>query len=158
MSDNDGLPIELDELTLRRVEQTDSEDLLEIYSDPDVARYQFFDPLNSEYIEKQIRYQAEIIVGDPGVPFFLVIVLRSENKVIGDVQISINSIEDQQGEIGFSLNPKYTGRGFATRAVNATLGYGFNHLNLHRIRNATHSFRRWFPTSQTWTRSRHSLT
>lgn len=133
MSDDDGLPIEVDELLLRRVEYSDATDLFEIYSNPEVARYQFFEPWTPEQIEQFVYSQSDVFAGDPGVPFVLVAVLRSDNKVIGDCQITINSVEDQQGEIGFTFNPEFSGRGFATRTINTALGYGFTHLNLHRI-------------------------
>ena len=133
MSEDDGLPMVVDELTLRRVEYGDGADLFEIYSNPDVARYQFFEPWTPEQIEELVFSQSEVFAGDPGVPFVLVAVLRSDNKVIGDSQITINSVEDQQGEIGFTFNPEFSGRGFATKTVNAALGYGFTRLNLHRI-------------------------
>ena len=42
-------------------------------------------------------------------------------------------MEDRQGELGFSFNPTYGGRGLATEAVYAALGYGFTSLGLHRI-------------------------
>jgi RimJ/RimL family protein N-acetyltransferase len=43
------------------------------------------------------------------------------------------SVEDSQAEIGFALNPWFTGRGLATRAVAAGLSFGFVQLGLHRI-------------------------
>jgi len=133
MNDSDGLPIDVDELSLRRIEYEDRADLFEIYSNPDVARYQFFEPWTAEQIEDLVYSQSEVFAGDPGVPFVLVAVLRSQNKVIGDCQITINSVEDQQGEIGFTFNPEFSGRGFATKTVHAVLGYGFTRLSLHRI-------------------------
>jgi RimJ/RimL family protein N-acetyltransferase len=133
MTEDDDLPIRVDQLTLRRVEYRDAADLFEIYSDPEVARYQFFQPWAPQQGEQLIYSQAEIFAGDPGVPFVLVAVLDSEDKVIGDCQITINSVEDQQGEIGFTFNPRFSGRGFATKAVSAALGFGFRHLGLHRI-------------------------
>lgn len=47
--------------------------------------------------------------------------------------MTINSVEDRQGELGFTFNPDFGGRGFATEAVNAALGYAFNTMGLHRI-------------------------
>jgi len=133
MSEDDGLPIDVDELTLRRVKYTDGADLFEIYSNPEVAHYQFFEPWTPEQVEQLVYSQSDVFAGDPGVPFVLVAVIRANNKVIGDCQITINSVEDQQGEIGFTFHPEFTGQGFATRTVNAALGYGFTRLKLHRI-------------------------
>jgi RimJ/RimL family protein N-acetyltransferase len=133
MSIDFRLPIDLEDLTLRRLQPEDGPDLYEIYSNPEVTRYQFFKPWTPEEVEQFMYVQFGMRTGDPGVPLVLVVVLRSTNKVIGDCQHTINSIEDQQGEIGFMFNPEFSGRGFATRSVNAALGYGFTRLKLHRI-------------------------
>ena len=133
MNESDGLPIDLDKLTLRRVEYNDRTDLYEIYSNPEVARFNFFEPWTPDQIEDLVHSQSELYAGAPGVPLILVADIRSQKKVIGDCQITINSYEDRQGEIGFSFNPKFSGQGYATKTVNAALGYGFRQLNLHRI-------------------------
>ncbi len=133
MTEADGLPINVDELTLRRVEVDDSADLFELYSNPDNAKYEFFDPWTREQVEDLVYSQSDMFAGDPGIPFVLVAELESANKVIGACQLTINSVEDQQCEIGFAFNPEFSGRGFATIAVNAALGFGFARLNLHRI-------------------------
>lgn len=137
MSLHDVLPIELEELTLRRVELCDCSDLFEIYSNLDVARYELFDPWTFEQVEDLLSYESEVDTDKPTAQIRLVAVLRSEDRIIGDCQITIDSVVNQQGEIGFAFNPKYSGRGFATKAVNATLGFGFRRLNLHRITAST---------------------
>jgi RimJ/RimL family protein N-acetyltransferase len=127
------LPIELDELILRRVEYDDEADLFEYYGDPEVARFQFWIPRTIEQIDQIVAQQLETRLGDPGVPYMMVAVLKADGKVIGDCQLTITSVEDRQGEIGFAFNPRYSGRGLATRAVTAAIGFGFARLNLHRI-------------------------
>lgn len=111
----------------------DRADLFEIYSNADVARYEFFEPWTLEQVEQFLYSQSQIFAGHPGVPFVLVAVLRSEQKVIGNVQITINSFEDMQSEIGFSFNPDYSGRGFASKVVKASLGFGFQRLGLPAV-------------------------
>ncbi|MGQ0634114.1 MAG: GNAT family N-acetyltransferase [Planctomycetaceae bacterium] len=104
------LPLETGELTLRRVHPDDRADLFEFYGGPDVWRFQFWGPWTIEQIDEIIAGQSDIRIGDPGVPLVLIVVLRSEAKVIGDYQLTINSPEDRQGEMGFSFNPAYAGR------------------------------------------------
>lgn len=137
MQSADPFPIELGDLLLRRLELRDVADLLEIKSNPEVVRYEFFGCWSEYDVLHCVRSQAEVHVGDPGVPLILAVELAAEQKLIGDCQLTINSIEDRQGEIGFAFNPRYAGRGYATRAVNAALGFGFRTLNLHRIIAAT---------------------
>jgi RimJ/RimL family protein N-acetyltransferase len=111
----------------------DFDDLFEFYSDPQVARFQFWGPYSAEQVERLIEEQEEHKFGDPGVPLYFAAVDSAEQKLIGDCPLTIISPDDRQGEIGFSFNPKYTGRGLATRAVNIILGIGFVRLGLHRI-------------------------
>jgi RimJ/RimL family protein N-acetyltransferase len=132
MSNDEGLPIVLEELTLRRVVIEDRPHLYRIYSDPTVTRYEF-DNWTADQVERLVCSQFEMVPGDPGVPLVLVSELQSENTVIGAVQLTIHSVHDEQGEIGFSFDPKFCGRGLATKSVNAALGYGFTQLSLHRI-------------------------
>ncbi|WP_341705603.1 GNAT family protein [Ferrovibrio sp.] len=52
---------------------------------------------------------------------------------IGMVRLSIASPEHRQGNIGFSLDGRLRGQGYASEAMRALLGYGFGNLGLHRI-------------------------
>ena len=75
--------------------------------------------------------------GDPGVPLVLVVSLDAESRVIGDCSLTITSFEDRQADVGFAFNPRYHGNGYATKAVNATLGFGFLELGMHRLSGAS---------------------
>jgi aminoglycoside 6'-N-acetyltransferase len=125
------LPLSIDGLVVRRVVPSDFDHLLAYWSDPAVALYQFRGPHTADQVRAMIDEQAEVRAGDPGVALVLVAVL--DGVVIGDCQLTVTSGEDRQGEVGFAFNPRYTGRGLATRAVAAVLGFGFIQLGLHRI-------------------------
>lgn len=131
------LPIKCDELTLRRVTERDYADLCDYYTAPEVARYQFWEPFTDEQVAHLVGSQADVMPGDPGVAFVLVVVLQAEDRVIGDCSLTITSCEDRQADIGFAFNPRNHGNGYATKAVNATLGFGFRELGLHRISGAS---------------------
>ena len=130
-------PVAFEGLTLRRLAPKDFADLAEYWCDLEVARYQFWGPYEVDQVANMIESQAAIRLGDPGVPLVVGIVSENGDKLVGDCQITITSVEDRQGEIGFAFNPRYTGRGLATRAVVATLGIGFLWLRLHRIVGCT---------------------
>jgi RimJ/RimL family protein N-acetyltransferase len=132
-----GLPLKLDELTLRRIGPVDASDLYEIYSRREVAQYEFWDPWTAEQVASHICSQAAIRVGDPGVALVLGVILEPDGRLIGECQITITSVDDRQAEIGFTFNPDYSGRGYASRAVNACLGFAFGSLGMHRVMAAT---------------------
>jgi RimJ/RimL family protein N-acetyltransferase len=129
------LPLDLGDLTIRRILLSDAPDLLEYLANPEVARYQYREPLTAEAVAELLDHQSQVRTGDPGPPLVLAAVF--EGKVVGDVQLTITIPEHGQGEVGFSFNPRYGGRGLATRSLAATLGFGFIQLGLHSVTAAT---------------------
>ncbi|AMV25823.1 Spermidine N(1)-acetyltransferase [Gemmata sp. SH-PL17] len=123
------LPVTVGELLLRQIGPRDFNDLRSYWSDPEVMKY-CWGPLTDDQISGTIREQAEDGVGGPGTSLYLAVVL--DRMLIGDCQLAI-SPDGRQGTVGFMFNPRFTGRGLATRAVVATLGVGFVQLELHRI-------------------------
>ena len=120
------LPLFVDGLTIRRIGPDDLRDLYEYWSDPDVARYQLWGPYSSDQIEAMINAQVDIKPGDPGLA--LVLAAELDEQVIGDCQLTVTSVDDRQAEIGFAFNPRFAGRGLATRAVAAVLGLSLIHI------------------------------
>lgn len=129
----DSLPLVTERLLLRRLSHTDAAALLAIYGNEENARYEFSGAWSPEQVDDLIRSQSNVDLGDPGVPYFLAAVEQQTGAVVGSVQLTITSVQDQQGELGFSFNRNYGGRGLATEAVHAVLGYGFAFMGLHRI-------------------------
>ncbi|HSQ87489.1 GNAT family N-acetyltransferase [Romboutsia sp.] len=61
------------------------------------------------------------------------IVLKKENKVIGNVGFNNISISSKKGEMGICINPSYWGYDLSTELAEEMLRYGFNDLNLEKI-------------------------
>jgi RimJ/RimL family protein N-acetyltransferase len=129
------LPLVLGDLTLRRLAKDDAADVLAYRSDPEVARYQYWEPYDGLQVANLIADQGYVKPGMYGVP--LILAVEFEGKVVGDFPLTVNVPEHLQGEVGFSFHPGYTGRGLATRALAGVLGFGFVQLGLHRITAAT---------------------
>ena len=125
------LPLKIDDLVIRRIVSDDFDDLFEYRSDPDCARYSFWEPESAGQVIEMIDGQTNTEIDLPGITLILAVVF--EGKVIGDCQLTITNPFDQQAELGFILNPKFSGRGLATRAVIYMLGIGFLQLGMHRI-------------------------
>ncbi len=130
---DNGLPLSTERLILRRLVHADLNPLFGIYGNEDNARFEFWPPWSLEQVDDLISSQSEVYIGDPGVPIVLAVVEIASGVLMGAIQLTINSVEDRQGELGFTFNPDFGGRGFATEAVNAALGYAFNTMGLHRI-------------------------
>jgi RimJ/RimL family protein N-acetyltransferase len=127
------LPIDLGDLTLRRLRHTDFADMLAYYSHPAVARYCEWDAMTDEQVAAILEAQGSVLPGDVGVPLLIGIELAAEGRLIGDCSLTITLPEHRQAEIGFCLHPNFQRRGIAARAVHAVLGYAFDALGMHRI-------------------------
>ena len=130
---NSRLPLATERLLLRRLEIGDADALFAIYGNEANARYEFFPAWTTDQIFDLIYSQSDVHLGDPGVPFFLAAIAKGTGELIGSIQFTINSVEDRQGELGFSFNSEHCGRGLASEAVNAALGLAFSSMRLHRI-------------------------
>ncbi|WP_409250878.1 GNAT family N-acetyltransferase [Bacillus sp. SCS-153A] len=69
----------------------------------------------------------------PRTRFLFVILNMKEDYILGAVELNIRDFHNQAGEIGYVLNPKCWGNGFAVEAAKLVVGFGFQELNLHRI-------------------------
>lgn len=61
------------------------------------------------------------------------IVLKKENKVIGNVGFNNISTSSKEGEMGICINPSYWGYDLSTELAKEMLRYGFKDLNLEKI-------------------------
>jgi RimJ/RimL family protein N-acetyltransferase len=65
---------------------------------------------------------------------FWVICIKDNGKMVGHVFLSKEFNPDFLiYEIGYMLNPKYQGKGYATEACHRILQYGFEDIKAHRI-------------------------
>lgn len=127
-------PIAADRLVLRPYAESDFDDVYDIQSRPDVARYLYWGARDRdqvrESLEKKIQGSALI---EPGDMLSLAAVLPETGTVIGDVILKWTSGEHRQGEIGYMFHPRFGGKGYATEAAAVMLRLGFEDLGLHRI-------------------------
>lgn len=73
------------------------------------------------------------------MPLILPVELKAEERVIGDVVLTIAEEDVLAAEIGCCFHPEYHGRGFATRAVAAVVRYAFESLEVQRVWAVTDS-------------------
>jgi RimJ/RimL family protein N-acetyltransferase len=125
---------ETERLHIRAFREEDAEVFAAYRSDPDVARYQSWDPPVT--LEQARRFTSEMAASHPGTlgEWYQIALERKEDgAVIGDCAFHIYSDEGLQAEIGFTLARAYQGKGYAAEAVQWLLGYLFAELHLHRV-------------------------
>jgi RimJ/RimL family protein N-acetyltransferase len=59
--------------------------------------------------------------------------LKSGGELFGVVGFDDRSVNNASAELGFLLNPRWWGKGYATEAVDLAVWYGFKCLKLNRI-------------------------
>jgi GrpB-like predicted nucleotidyltransferase (UPF0157 family)/RimJ/RimL family protein N-acetyltransferase len=107
-------------LTLREFVTSDVDGYYELESDPDVVRYQTFEPFTYEQAKKQVF---EILRDSACIPRqHIELAVTHENQLIGRVgaMLDPNSGKDGQPHLAslwFSFMPKWQGKGYATEAV-----------------------------------------
>jgi RimJ/RimL family protein N-acetyltransferase len=133
-----NLPIiETERLILREVEQIDAYDMYEYARLNNVGPTAGWQPHSSpsETIATIKLFQSKKKYGQPGV---FAVTLKENKKMIGTVELHTYT-KDYKAELGYTINPKYWGNGYAYEAAKAVISWGFEKLNLKRIECTTFS-------------------
>jgi len=129
----DSLPsrIETERLILRPLTIADLEDVWAYASDPEVTRFTIFDYHTSRRTTQQWLESA--LASSAGENFLFGIEHRVDGRVIGSCAIRAWNREHNLAEMGWALARAFWNQGYATEAVRALIGFGFEHLKLNRI-------------------------
>jgi aminoglycoside 6'-N-acetyltransferase len=126
-----------DVVTLRRFRAADAPALSAYRSDPEVARYQGFEPCSLEEAERLIEGWKAVSPGTPGEWFQFAVSASGSDALIGDCALRCRREDPRLAEMGFSFARAGQGKGLASAAVRALLEYAFGTLGLHRIHAIT---------------------
>jgi RimJ/RimL family protein N-acetyltransferase len=137
-----NLILETERLILREMLPSDAEALFEMDSNPNVHKYLWNKPLTSidevyQYIEKVRNQYLENNIGR------FVVVLKETNELIGwaglkyNTEIVNNKVHFY--DIGYRLNEKFWGKGYASEASFAWLDYGFKVMKIKVMEAAAHT-------------------
>jgi RimJ/RimL family protein N-acetyltransferase len=127
-------PIKTERLILRLYTEDDYDDLYDIQSRPDVARYLYWGPRDHDQARGSLAMKiASSGLRAEGDDLTLAVVLPETGKIIGDVLLVWTSQKHRQGEVGYIFHPDHGGHGYATEATRVMLRIGFEEIGLHRI-------------------------
>ena len=123
--------IETERLVLREISEYDYVDMYEY------AHLDYIGPVAGWEPHTDFKYTKDVInayrkkkfMGQLGV---FAVILKSENKMIGTCELH-SFIPGFKAELGYTINPNYWGKGYATEAGYAMTEWGFTVLNLKRI-------------------------
>jgi len=134
MPDRHFTTVEAERIVLRRFTMRDLPVFVAYRSDPDVARYQGWEaPYPRATGARMIRDLLRQHPDTPGQWFQFGIELRATGELVGDCASGTDLEDPRQAEVGFTLRPDFQGRGYATEAARALLGYLFGARAKHRV-------------------------
>ena len=120
-------------LLIREFTESDWTRVLAYQSNPLYLRYYHWTQRTAEDVRLFIRDFINQQNEEPRTKFQLAVILRSEEKLIGNCGIRKKSHDSREAEIGYELDPDYWGRGYATEAITSLVHFGFSKLMLHRV-------------------------
>jgi RimJ/RimL family protein N-acetyltransferase len=127
-------PIVTERLTLRRSLPEDASEIARYRSDPMVRRYQGWGQTDAATVRRQIEEMTGRLPGEPGGWVQFTALEREGGTLVGDVGLSPADGEDDVILVGYTIDPAYQGRGYATEAVRALVDYAFDTLGAGLIR------------------------
>lgn len=114
-------------LYIRFFKDTDTDDLFDYLSNPEVARFEPYPPFTYEQAKEEAHRRSK----DSS---FFAICLKGSNQLIGNIYFSVyEPIHTRTYILGYVLNPKYQRQGYATEACKALLKHAFTVAQLHRV-------------------------
>ena len=124
--------LKTERFSLRKMCMDDTDDMYEYSRDPNVTKYLVWSPHPDKgYTFDYLSYlQNRYKTGD----FFdWAIVCNDTGKMIGTCGFTRFDFANDCGEIGYVINPKFSGQGIATEVVARVIKFGFENLALERI-------------------------
>ncbi|HWT06318.1 MAG TPA: GNAT family N-acetyltransferase [Xanthomonadales bacterium] len=121
-----------DRLVLRDLRPDDAEAMFAYRSDPEIMRYQGWDPESLDDARAFIAGNALYEPFAPGSWRQFAITLRSDGAMIGDCGVHVPDDKPEQAEFGITLATAYQRRGYASEALRALLRLVFDTLGKHR--------------------------
>lgn len=126
------MELRTERLVLREFADDDWRAVLAYHRDPRYQRfYEMSDPDEEgtrAFVRLFILWQRD----QPRSKYQLAITLAETGELIGNVGVRKPTADAEVAEVGYELSPLHWGKGYATEAARALLGWAFRELGLHR--------------------------
>ncbi len=133
MEQNIDAAIETERLILDALAQKDAKDLYEYRGDPEVARYQGWQPASVKEAADFISDQSNIKFGQASAWCQLAIRSKQSGKLIGDFGVRFPATTDDPIEFGLSLCPVHQRKGYAREVMAAGITLAFRQWGYRRL-------------------------
>lgn len=127
------LPLQSERLELRAFRATDFAAYAAYHAQPEVYRFLYMPAPTGQALQDQFAAVLAAPFAQDGDTLRLAVTRRADGALVGEVLLKIASLAALQAEVGYIFHPDFAGKGYATEAVAAMLGVGFEALGCHRI-------------------------
>ena len=125
--------VETERLILREFVAADWEAVLAYQSDPRYLRYYAWESRTPDEVKAFVGMFLGHQAAEPRTKFQLAIETKAEGRLIGNCGVRLAGVGSRVADMGYELDPREWGRGYATEAARAMRDFGFATLGVHRI-------------------------
>jgi RimJ/RimL family protein N-acetyltransferase len=127
-----SMELTTDRLLLREFRSDDLDGIHLFAGDPMVTRHTAWGPLTLRETAAEISATTRAAQEDPRVRYGLVVTDRSTGAVHGSIELRVVSTRHRRATLDFAYAAKSWGKGYATEAARALIGFGFDTLRLRK--------------------------
>ncbi|WP_326513459.1 GNAT family protein [Clostridium intestinale] len=125
--------IKTSEITLRKIEKTDLDELYLIYSNGNLFKYRPGSTKKNKATVENMITHFERDFGKKKTIFLGICSNENPERIIGVGEIFDFDDKVNMVTVGYTLNEEYWGKGFATKAVEAMKDYLINVIGINRV-------------------------
>jgi RimJ/RimL family protein N-acetyltransferase len=127
------LVLETERLIIRDAGADDLQGFFDYMDQEDYWRHIPGEPVTVDSIKAMVHRAVLDQSQDPRTGYFLAVVEKQSNKLMGEATLHVRSARWRQGEIGWGISQDHAGNGLATEIGLAMLRFAFDALRLHRV-------------------------
>lgn len=125
--------LETERLVLRELRPDDLDAVHAYGSDPEVVEFVPWGPNTEQDSRDFIANTVADRTEDPRLDWVFAIVPRDTGRLIGTVGLYVRASDEGQAMLGYVLAPDAWGKGYATEASRAMVGFAFQILDMRRV-------------------------
>ncbi|MCB2205217.1 GNAT family N-acetyltransferase [bacterium] len=120
-------------LLIRPLRLADSTAIAAYRGDLEHMRFQSWKPQSEIEVRDFIRGMQGLTPGLPGIWYQFALIRQADDCLVGDCGIHVPLQFVDAAELGLTLAPEHTGKGYATEALQAVIAFCFNTLHMRVI-------------------------
>ena len=126
-------PVLSDRLIIRPLGPSDLTRHFELFSNPDVVRYLYEEPMDLEEARAHLSRRSITDLPVEGSWINFGVEVQGNGVLVGELGLGLISAEHAHCEIGYVFDPAFAGHGYATEGAALMVELAFSVLGVHRV-------------------------